>query len=146
MPIDVPFTAVNRILNAQLKGRNFPEDNSGAFAITVLGATVAPSDDRLLISLRIRARERKTFFGFGAEATVHVWGRPVLDREQQILRLGDIALDVQSEAAFGLLGAAAGAAQAVAGAVVWRQSLRRLPVAVISRHSERAAARRVLLG
>jgi hypothetical protein len=110
VPIDVPFTEVNRILNAQLKGRNFPEDNSGAFAITVLGATVAPSDDRLLISLRIRARERKTFFGFGAEATVHVWGRPVLDREQQILRLGDIALDVQSEAAFGLLGAAAGAA------------------------------------
>ena len=110
VPIDVPFTEVNRILNAQLKGRNFPEDNSGAFAITVLGATVAPSDDRLLISLRIRARERKTFFGFGAEATVHVWGRPVLDREQQILRLGDIALDVQSEAAFGFLGAAAGAA------------------------------------
>jgi len=110
VPIDVPFTEVNRILNAQLKGRNFPEDDSGAFAITVLGATVAPSDDRLLISLRIRARERKTFFGFGAEATVHVWGRPVLDREQQILRLGDIALDVQSEAAFGLLGAAARAA------------------------------------
>ena len=110
VPIDVPFTEVNRVLNAQLKGRNFPEDDSGAFAITVLGATVAPSDDRLLISLRIRARERKTFFGFGAEATVHVWGRPVLDREQQILRLGDIALDVQSEAAFGLLGAAARAA------------------------------------
>jgi hypothetical protein len=110
VPIDVPFTEVNRILNAQLKGRNFPEDNSGSFAITVLGATVAPSDDRLLISLRIRARERKTFFGFGAEATVHVWGRPMLDREHQILRLGDIALDVQSEAAFGLLGAAARAA------------------------------------
>jgi hypothetical protein len=110
VPIDVPFTEVNRILNAQLKGRNFPEDNSGSFAITVLGATVAPSDDRLLISLRIRARERKTFFGFGAEATVHVWGRPVLDREHQILRLADIALDVQSEAAFGLLGAAARAA------------------------------------
>jgi hypothetical protein len=110
VPIDVPFTEVNRILDAQLKGRNFPDDNSGSFAITVLGATIAPSDDRLLISLRVRARERKTFFGFGAEATVHVWGRPVLDREQQILRLTDIALDVQSEAAFGLLGAAAQAA------------------------------------
>jgi hypothetical protein len=41
---------------------------------------------------------------------VYVWGRPVLDRERQILRLADIALDVQSEAAFGLLGAAARAA------------------------------------
>jgi hypothetical protein len=34
----------------------------------------------------------------------------VLDRQQQILRLTDIALDVDSEAAFGLLGAAARAA------------------------------------
>ncbi len=110
VPIDVPFGEVNRVLEAQLKGRNFPEDNSGAFAVTVLGASVAPSGDRLLISLRIKAREKKSFFGFGAEATVHVWGRPVLDREQQILRLTDIELDVQSEAAFGLLGAAARAA------------------------------------
>jgi uncharacterized protein DUF4403 len=110
VPIDVPFTEVNRILDAQLKGRNFPEDNSGAFAITVLGASVAPSGDRLLVSLRVKAREQKTLFGFGVEATAHIWGRPVLDREQQILRLTDIALDVQSEAAFGLLGAAAQAA------------------------------------
>jgi hypothetical protein len=110
LPIDVPFTEVNRLVDAQLKGRNFPEDGGGSFAITVLGATVAPSDDRLLISLRIKAREQKTLFGFGAEATVYVWGRPVLDRERQILRLADITLDVQSEAAFGLLGAAAKAA------------------------------------
>jgi hypothetical protein len=41
---------------------------------------------------------------------VHVWGRPLLDRDRQILRLTDIAVDVQSEAAFGLLGAAARAA------------------------------------
>jgi hypothetical protein len=34
----------------------------------------------------------------------------VLDRERQMLRLTDIALDVESEAAFGLLGAAARAA------------------------------------
>jgi hypothetical protein len=34
----------------------------------------------------------------------------VLDRERQILRLADVALDVESEAAFGLLGAAAKAA------------------------------------
>jgi hypothetical protein len=110
LPIDVPFTEVNRLVDAQLKGRNFPEDGGGSFAITVLGATVAPSDDRLLIALRIKAREQKTLFGFGAEATVYVWGKPVLDRERQILRLADITLDVQSEAAFGLLGAAAKAA------------------------------------
>jgi hypothetical protein len=110
LPIDVPFTEVNRLVDAQLKGRNFPEDGGGSFAIMVLGATVAPSDDRLLISLRIKAREQKTLFGFGAEATVYVWGRPVLDRERQILRLADITLDVQSEAAFGLLGAPAKAA------------------------------------
>jgi hypothetical protein len=76
----------------------------------VLGASLAPSGDQLLISLRVRASEQKTFMGLGAEATVYVWGRPVLDRDRQILRLTDIALDVQSEAAFGLLGAAAKAA------------------------------------
>src|SRR5262249_8783194 len=38
------------------------------------------------------------------------WGRPLLDRERQLLRLDDITLDVDSEAAFGLLGAAARAA------------------------------------
>jgi hypothetical protein len=34
----------------------------------------------------------------------------VLDRERQVLRLADVSLDVESEAAFGLLGAAARAA------------------------------------
>ena len=110
VPIDVPFAEVSRLIDAQLKGRDFAEGGGGSVAITVLGATLAPSDDRLLIALRIKAREQKTFFGFGGEATVYVWGKPVLDRERQILRLDDIALDVQSEAAFGLLGAAARAA------------------------------------
>jgi len=110
MPIDMPFTDVNRLINAQLKGRNFPEGGDGSFAITVLGATLAPSGERLLISLRVKAREQKTLFGFGAEATVYVWGKPVLDRERQILQLDDLTLDEQSEAAFGLLGAAAKAA------------------------------------
>jgi hypothetical protein len=110
VPIDVPFAAVSRIVEAQLKGRNFPEHGDGAWAITVLGAAIAPSGDRLLISLRVKAREQKTFLGLGADATVYVWGRPVLDREHQTLRLTDITLDVQSEAAFGLLGAAAKAA------------------------------------
>src|SRR5262249_43593332 len=55
VPIDVPFTEVNRVVEAQLKGRNFPEGDAGAMAVTVLGANVAPSGDRLLISLRVKA-------------------------------------------------------------------------------------------
>jgi hypothetical protein len=110
VPIDLPFAEVNRVVEARLKGRSFPEDGSGPVAVTVLGAQVAPSADRLLISLKVKAHEQKSLFGFGAEATVHVWGRPVLDRERQMLRLADISLDIQSEAAFGLLGAAARAA------------------------------------
>jgi hypothetical protein len=110
VPIDVPFTDVNRFVEAQLKGRSFPENGGGELAVTVLGASIAPSGDRLLISLRVKAREQKTFFGFGAEANIYVWGRPVLDRERQILRLTDITVDVQSQAAFGLLGTAAKAA------------------------------------
>ncbi|WP_163595172.1 DUF4403 family protein, partial [Klebsiella pneumoniae] len=51
-----------------------------------------------------------SFFGFGAEATVHIWGRPRLDEQAQTLRLADVELAVESEAAFGLLGAAARAA------------------------------------
>ena len=73
-------------------------------------ATVAASGDRLLISLLVNAKEKKSFFGFGGEATVHIWGRPVLDQAQQTLRLTNIQLAVESEAAFGLLGAAARAA------------------------------------
>jgi hypothetical protein len=41
---------------------------------------------------------------------VHVWGKPALDAANQVLRLTDITLDVQSEAAFGLAGTAARAA------------------------------------
>jgi len=64
---------------------------------------VAASGDRLLISLLVKAKEKQSFFGFGGEATVHVWGRPVLDQAQQTLRLTDVELAVESEAAFGLL-------------------------------------------
>ena len=39
VPIDVPFTEVNRLLEAQLKGKTFPEDKSGAFTATV-GASI----------------------------------------------------------------------------------------------------------
>jgi hypothetical protein len=107
VPIDVPFTELNRLLEAQLKGKTFPEDKSGAFAVNVRGVSVTPSGDRLLIALRVKANEQRSWFGLGAEATVYVWGRPVLDSARQILRLSDIALDVESEAAFGILGAAA---------------------------------------
>jgi Domain of unknown function (DUF4403) len=111
VPIDIPFTEIDKLLDAQLAGKTFPQDGSGPVAITIHHASLAASGDRLLISLRVKANEKKSWFGLGAEADVHVWGRPQLDRERQLLRLTDIELDVQSEAAFGLLGVAAQAAQ-----------------------------------
>jgi hypothetical protein len=110
VPIDVPFTEINKIIEAQLAGRTFPEDGSGSVDVTVKRVTVAPSGNRLLISLLVNAKEKKSFFGFGGEATIHIWGRPILDQAQQTLRLINTDLAVESEAAFGLLGAAARAA------------------------------------
>ncbi len=110
VPIDMPFTDINKIIEAQFAGRTFPEDGSGSVDVTVKRATVAASGDRLLISLLVNAKEKKSFFGFGGEANVHIWGKPVLDQAQQMLRLTNIELAVESEAAFGLLGAAARAA------------------------------------
>ncbi len=109
-PIDIPFTEINRIMEAQLKGRKFPDNPNAAAEVTVLRASVAPSGDRLLITLQVKAREKTSWFGFGADANIFVWGRPQLDPARQILKLTDITLDVDSEAAFGLLGAAARAA------------------------------------
>jgi hypothetical protein len=110
VPIDVPFTDINKIVEAQLAGRTFPEDGSGSVDVTVKRAIVAASGDRLLISLLVSAKEKKSLFGLGGEANVHIWGKPVLDQAQQTLRLTNIELAVESEAAFGLLGAAARAA------------------------------------
>ena len=110
VPIDMPFTDLNKIVAAQLAGRTFPEDGSGPVDVTVKRASVAASGDRLLISLLVNAKEKKSFFGMGGEATVHIWGTQVLDQAQQTLRLSNIELAVESEAAFGLLGAAARAA------------------------------------
>ena len=110
VPIDMPFTEVNKLIEAQLKGKTFPEDRQGPALVTINGATVTPSGERLLISLRVKATETKSWFGFGASADVHVWGKPVLDAANQTLRLTDLAVDVQSQEAFGLLGAAARAA------------------------------------
>lgn len=110
MPIDMPFTDLNKILDAQLAGKTFPEDGNSAIAVTVKRATVAASGDRLLISLVVDAKEKRSWFGLGADATVHIWGKPVLDAAKQTVRLTDIKLAVESQAAYGLLGAATQAA------------------------------------
>jgi hypothetical protein len=107
VPIDLPFTDINKIVETQFAGRTFPEDGSGSVAVTVKRASVAASGDRLLISLLVNAREKSKLLGFGGEATVHIWGTPLLDQRQQTLRLENVQLAVESEAAFGLLGAAA---------------------------------------
>jgi hypothetical protein len=107
VPIDVPFTEINKLVAAQMVGHTYPEDGSGPVDVTIKSVNVIPSGDRLLISLLVRAKEKRSWFGLGAEATVHIWGRPMLDQAQQTLRLADIQLAVESEAAFGLLGAAA---------------------------------------
>lgn len=107
VPIDVPFTEINKLIAAQMVGHTYPEDGSGPVDVTVKSVDVVPSGARLLISLLVRAKEKKSWFGLDAEATVHIWGRPMLDQAQQTLRLADIQLAVESEAAFGLLGAAA---------------------------------------
>jgi hypothetical protein len=107
MPVDVPFTELSRLLQAQLKGKTFPEDRSGGVTATIQSIEVAASGSRLLMSLGVKANETKSWFGFGGEAVIHVWGRPTLDRARQVLRIDDIAVDIQSHAAFGLLGLAA---------------------------------------
>ena len=110
LPVDMSFTTLTQLVEAQLKGKTFPEDGSGPVDVTVKRASIAASGDRLLISLLVQAKEKTSWFGLGAEATVHIWGRPRLDQEAQTLRLNDVELAVESEAAFGLLGAAARAA------------------------------------
>jgi len=106
VPVDLPFTELSKIVDEEISGKTFPEDGSGPVAVTVKHAEIQAAGDRLLISLLVRAKE-KSFFGVGAEATIHIWGNPVLDQSRQTLRLSNIELAVESEAAFGLLGAAA---------------------------------------
>jgi hypothetical protein len=106
VPIDMPFTEIDKIIEAQFVGKTFPEDGSGPVDVIVKHTSIAASGDQLLISLLVHAKEKKSFFGFGADATLHIWGRPVLDDAQQTLRFTDVQLAVESEAAFGLLGTA----------------------------------------
>ena len=79
VPIDVPFSELDKLLEAQFKGKHFPDDASAPVDVEVLGASVGASGDRLLISMRVKAREKKSWFGFGAHATVQIWGKPALD-------------------------------------------------------------------
>src|SRR5258707_12391329 len=65
VPIDLPFTDVNKIVAAQFAGRTFPEDGSGSVDVTVRRASVAASGDRLLIWLRVNASGKKSFIGLG---------------------------------------------------------------------------------
>jgi hypothetical protein len=110
VPIDLPFADLSKLLNAQLKGRHFPEDGSAAVDAEVRSASLAAAGDRILISLRVKAKEKKSWFGFGADATVNIWGKPTLDQKTQILRLTELQVAVESDAAYGLLNAAARAA------------------------------------
>jgi len=110
VPIDVPFKELNKLLEAQLKGRRYPEDGSGPAEVEVQGVALAAAGERLLISLKVKATEKKSWFGFGASATVHIFGKPALDRDKQIMRLTELTLAIDSDAAYGLIGAAARAA------------------------------------
>jgi hypothetical protein len=137
VPIDVPFTEVNRLIAAQFAGKTFPDDNSGAAAVTVRRASVAASGDRLLISLRVKASERTSWFGLGTEANVYIWGRPVLDPNTQVLRLTDVALELESE---GMMGAALrAAAPYLEAAVAQRTVIDLKPFAANARKSIAAA-------
>src|SRR4051794_37654581 len=140
VPIDVPFTEINKLIAAQMVGHTYPEDGSGPVDVTVKSVDVIPSGDRLLISLLVHAKEKKSWLGLGAEATVHIWGRPMLDQAQQTLRLADIQLAVESEAAFGLLGAAARAVvPQMQQALVQKASVDLKPIAANAREKIAAA-------
>jgi Domain of unknown function (DUF4403) len=107
LPIDIPFSELNRLVEAELKERSFPISETGGLTATVQSVKLQASGERLLISLGIRANETRSWLHLGADATIHIWGKPVLDREQQQLHFDYVDLDVQSEAAFGALGLAA---------------------------------------
>ena len=81
LPIDIPFTELNRILAAQIKGMTFPDDPNAAIHVTVneferqrLGRPAADlaAGARRRTPKLVRPRRRRR---------VHVWGRPVLDQQ-----------------------------------------------------------------
>ena len=111
VPVDIPFNEISRLLEVQLKGKTFPEDKGGGFTATIQTVNVAASGDRLLISLRVKGNETKSWFGFGAEGVLHVWG-VVLRSIALVGCYGSTTSRLTSnlQAAFGLLGTAAKAA------------------------------------
>jgi hypothetical protein len=46
VPIDVPFTELNKLIEPQLKGRHFPDDGSGSVDVEVLRASITAAGDR----------------------------------------------------------------------------------------------------
>ena len=100
----------------------------------------AQSGDRLLISLKVKAKEEKSWFGLGADADVFVWGKPALDSLAMILRLTDLTLDVVCEGVFGLAEAAARAAIPYVQSTLEEQAVIDLkPMASTARKSIEAA-------
>ena len=74
IPIDIPFTDINKIVEAQFAGRTFPEDGSGSVNVTVKRATVAavrrPAIDLAagerqgeVELLRFRRRSQRAYLG-----------------------------------------------------------------------------------
>jgi hypothetical protein len=100
------LTEIGKLLDSQLAGKTFPDDKNSPAEMTVQSATVVAAGDRLLVSLLVTARERKSWLGLGTEATLYVSGKPVLDQGQQIVRLENVALAVESDALFGVVGTA----------------------------------------
>ncbi len=115
VPIEVPFKEINKIVEQQLAGKTFSTNGPGSADVTVKRATVAPSGDRLLISMVVDVKDKKSWFGFTGDATVYIWGRPALDSAQQTLGFADIQLAVELEAALGVLGSTVRAADARSG-------------------------------
>ena len=107
LPIDVPFEEISKLLDAQLKGKTFPDERNSPVELTVQSAAVAAAGERLLVSLLVTARERASWLGLGTDAIIYISGKPILDQGQQIVRLEDTALAVESDALFGLIGAGA---------------------------------------
>lgn len=110
LPIDVPFTDLSKLLDAQLKGHRYPEGGDAPVEVEVRSASLAAAGDRVLIALKVKAHEKKSWFGFGADGNVHIWGKPTLDPKTQVLRLTDVTLDIDTSTGYGLLNAAARAA------------------------------------
>jgi len=107
VPIDIPFAQLSKIAEANLKGRTFPEDGNGTIAARIKSVDIDASGDRMLVSLLVHAKEKASWFGLGADATVRIWCRPVLDADAQVLRLSDLSVAVTSDGGFGLFGALA---------------------------------------